>query len=448
MVSTVRLFIRSLYFSNRFFFGLLGLSIFFVVGQFLPFFYALAKIVSLFFFVLFIADLLLLYHQKEAIQASRNMPERLSNGDRNQITLEITNLYPFEAYVQLIDEIPYVFQIRDFAINKKLAPAETHTLSYFLRPTERGEYTFGHLRVFVQSLLGLLERRFTFFENKSIPVYPSYVQMRKYELMAISNRLMEVGIKKIRKKSNNNEFDQIREYVSGDDNRLINWKATARRSQLMVNQYQDEKSQQVYSIIDMGRNMQMPFEGMSLLDYAINASLVISNIAVFKQDKAGIISFSEQIHNLLPASYKKGQMMHIMDLLYRQETKFTESNFEKLYITVRQKIQQRSLLFIYTNFEGLVSLKKQLPYLKMLNKNHLLVVVFFENTEIKKRLVTRPRNAEQTYIKTVAEKFVYEKRLIVRELNKFGIHAILTKPENLTVASINKYLELKSTGLI
>ena len=165
------------------------------------------------------------------------------------------------------------------------------TISYFLRPVKRGEYSFGAVNVFASSPIGLVSRRYQFSQNKMVPVYPSYIQMRKYELLAISNRLTDTGIKKIRRVGQHTEFERIREYVPGDDYRTINWKASARKSHLMVNNYQDERSQQVYALIDKGRAMQMPFNGMSLLDYAINASLVISNIAIKKSDKAVLITF-------------------------------------------------------------------------------------------------------------------------------------------------------------
>src|SRR5436305_8341549 len=99
-------------------------------------------------------------------------------------------------------------------------------------------------------------------------------------MMAISNRLSEAGIKKIHKIGHSMEFEQIKEYVAGDDYRTLNWKATARKGQPMVSNFTDEKSQQVYCIIDKGRLMKMPFNGLSLLDYAINASLVLSNVAL------------------------------------------------------------------------------------------------------------------------------------------------------------------------
>jgi uncharacterized protein (DUF58 family) len=228
----------------------------------------------------------------------------------------------------------------------------------------------------------------------------------------------------------------------------VNWKATARKSSLMVNQYQDEKAQRVYSIIDMGRTMKMPFNEMSLLDYAINASLVISNIAIYKQDKAGLITFSKDIHSIVPADRKSTQMHRISEVLYKQETQFEEANFEILYATVKRKITQRSLLLVYTNFEGFISLERQLRYFKQLAKSHLTVVVFFDNSELNEVTSKRPEKTDDIYIKTIAEKFAYDKRLIIKELKKNGVHSILTEPQNLTVNTINKYLEFKAKGLI
>jgi uncharacterized protein (DUF58 family) len=272
--------------------------------------------------------------------------------------------------------------------------------------------------------------------------------MRKYELLAISNRLTETGVKKIRRIGHNMEFELIKEYVNGDDIRTINWKATARRQHLMVNHYQDERSQQVYSLIDKGRVMKMPFEGMSLLDYAINAALVIANIAIKKSDKAGLLTFQDKVGVLVPAARNSNQMGKILEVLYNQKTAYRETDFSVLHHFIRRKITQRSLLLLYTNFESMYSLQRQLPYLLALAKLHLLVVIFFENTEVKKLIDTPAADLREVYHKTIAEKFVYEKRLIVKELKKYGIQAVLTTPRQLTVDTINKYLELKSRGLI
>ena len=212
----------------------------------------------------------------------------------------------------------------------------------------------------------------------------------------------------------------------------------------MVNTFTDEKSQQVYCVIDKGRIMKMPFDGMSLLDYAINATLILSRVSLIRQDKAGLLTFADQIGTFLPAGRKAMQMSNILEILYNQQTKFLESDYEKLYALIRNRITQRSLIVLFTNFESLSGLQRQMPYIRGIAKNHLLLVVFFENTGLQELRESNAEDIEGLYVKTIAEKFAYEKRLIVKELNQHGIMTILTAPENLTVQAVNKYLEIKA----
>ncbi len=394
--------------------------------------------------ILFLADTLLLYRISKGVFARRHAPERLSNGDENELGIYIENLYPFNITAGIIDEIPFQFQKRDILFETELKPGQHKLINYLLRPTKRGEYEFGDIRVYVRSPLGLVRRRYNFSQAETLPVYPSFLQMRKYELMAISNRLTEIGIKKIRRLGHSLEFEQVKNYVPGDDYRTINWKATARRGDLMTNVYTDEKSQHVYCVIDKSRSMKMPFEGLSLLDYAINASLVLSNVALLKEDKAGLITIAEKIGSVVPADRRPMQLNRILEVLYKEKTRYLETNMELLYGTIRNVLKQRSLVVFFTNFESMSALERQLPFLKRISRFHLLLVVFFENTELKKLSEQPADNIENIYIKTIAEKFAYDKKLIVKELAKHGIQSILSTPQNLTINTINRYLELKA----
>jgi uncharacterized protein (DUF58 family) len=441
-------FFKSLYLNNRFFIAI-GINVFlFLLGFPYAFFFTIAQIVfwAIIFFTL--VELILLYSRREGMRGNRECAEKFSNGDDNPVKLNLQNNYPFAVSLRIIDEVPFQFQYRSLDFRIGMGQRSQKTLQYQLRPVKRGAYEFGAMNVFTTSTVGFVSRRYRFDQNQVVAVYPSYMQMRKYELLAISNRLQELGIKKVRRIGHSMEFEQIKEYVQGDDIRTINWKATARKNSLMVNHYQDEKSQNVYSVIDKGRVMRMPFEGMSLLDYAINASLVISNIAIRKSDKAGIITFYNKIGSILPAGKTASQMQQIQEVLYNQKTNYKESNYDLLYATLKRKLNQRSLILLYTNFETITGLKRQLPYLQRIAKNHVLVVIFFENTELRELLEKRVTNTEEIYLKTIAEKFAYEKKQIVKELRRFGIYAVLTAPENLTVDTINTYLELKARGVI
>jgi uncharacterized protein (DUF58 family) len=297
-------------------------------------------------------------------------------------------------------------------------------------------------------LLGLIKRRDNIEAAQMVPVYPSFMQMRKYELLSQTTIQTEHGNKRMRKIGHSMEFEQIKEYVRGDDIRTINWKATARKSSIMVNNFTDEKSQQVYCIIDKGRLMKMPFNNLTLLDYAINSTLVLANVCLQKQDRVGVMSFANKMGSMLAADRKPIQRENVLQLLYNQQTAFMESDYEMLYMQIRSHIKNRSLLVLFTNFESLSGLHRQLNYLRAIAKHHLLMVVFFENTELHKLSHLDAANLEEVYVKTIAEKFEFEKRLIVKEFKKHGILSILTAPEKLTINAVNKYLELKARQAI
>lgn len=419
-----------------------------VLGYFYPLIGAVGHLLLLTVAVLFVADVLLLFRSHQPLKASRHLPKRFSNSDANTVRITLIHQYPFRASFEIIDELPFPLQSGNQRHQLTVEAAEEASLRYSLIPTERGEYTFGHLNIFASSPIGFIQRRFQFDEGQQVPVYPSFMQMRQFEMHAISDRLQDLGIKKIRRIGHTMEFDQIREYVHGDDVRSINWKATARAGDLMVNQYQDERSQQVYSVIDTGRVMKMPFEGLTLLDYAINASLAISNIALAKQDKAGIITFGDRGCTIVPAQKKQAHIYRIQEGLYNVDTDFRESDFHRLLTFLYGKVRQRSLILLFTNFPTLSGLERKLPVLKHIASSHLLVNIFFVNTELEELLQTPPQTEEQIYIKTIAEKFRHDKKQIVKVLSQHGIHTILTPPEALSINTINKYLELKARGLI
>jgi len=439
---------KPFYIQNRFFYACITLMVLFVLSFVFPKWFNIVKLLLLVLLVFSFLDIVILFTAKRGLKGQRTLPEKLSNGDFNPIGISLENFYTFSVYIKIIDEIPEQFQERNFNIERKLDATSKTELQYQLCPTERGEYHFGKLNIYVTSVFGLVARRFSFDDKAKIPTYPSFMQLRKYDLLAISNNLNQYGIKKVRKLGHTMEFEQIKDYVLGDDLRTINWKATAKKNQLMVNQFQDEKSQPVYSVIDKGRIMKMPFDGLTLLDYAINAALVISNVALKKHDKAGIFSFSKKVENRVVAKRRTSQMNLILEGLYNVNTDYFESDFGRLYADVKRNITQRSLILLYTNFETLDGLHRQLPYLKGIAKSHLLVVIFFKNTELNTIISERAQTVQQVYDKVIAEKFAYEKRLIVNELKKYGIYSILTTPENLTIDTINKYLEIKARGLL
>ncbi|RYZ31662.1 MAG: DUF58 domain-containing protein, partial [Sphingobacteriales bacterium] len=276
---------KSFYLNNLVYYVAGAASVIFVVSYFLPSLFRIGLVVLLLLAIVIVIDALLLYGKKNGVAADRVSTDRFSVGDDNKVVINLSNNYSFPVNLGIIDEIPEQFQERNWRRKIKLAGQSVGEIVYFLKPTTRGEYVFNDINVFASGPLKLVKRRFIFPAMQVVKVYPSYIQMRRYHLLAVANRLQEVGVRRMRQLGHSMEFEQIKEYVRGDDYRTINWKATARRESLMVNNYTDERSQQIYCIINKGRVMKMPFGGMTLLDHAINSSLILSNVALVRQDK-------------------------------------------------------------------------------------------------------------------------------------------------------------------
>jgi uncharacterized protein (DUF58 family) len=433
--------------SSRFYWIVIGLSLLSALGYFVPFVFGITKVLVMIFYLLLLGELLLLFKTGRLI-LERPLPDRLSNGDDNELRIHVRSTYRIPVKVSLIDELPPQFQNRTFLLKVELGEKEEKTVSYTLRPVTRGEYHFGKVNALVSTALGLIQRRQKFGADQTVKVYPSFLNLEKYELAAISNNLRMSGQKRMRKIGQSQEFDHIKDYVIGDDPRHINWKATARKGGLMINHYVDEKSQQVFCLIDKGRPMKMPFAGMTLLDYAVNAALVLSNVALKRGDRAGLLTFQHKPETFVPAQRRNLQINFLLESLYKQTTAFNETDFSALYPYVTQKINQRSLFLLFTNFESIYSLERQLPYLKLLNRHHLLLVVFFKNAELEEMVKSPADSAREVYNKAIAKQLLDEKGAIRRMLHSNGILSLYTRPESLKTDVINKYIEIKTKRLL
>jgi uncharacterized protein (DUF58 family) len=439
---------KNLFLTTRFFYGMAVLIGCMLLSYTFPLLLPVVQTACVLYAVVALIDIALLYNNSVSINITRDTPTVLSLGDENPITITLLNKSSLTLHAELIDELPEQFQIRDFSRHLSLAPDKVEVQHYSLRPLTRGEYNFGHTHLFVTTAIGLIRRRISSQQSDAVPVYPSIIQMKKYELKTFARTATEYGVKKVRRIGHSYEFEHIKQYIRGDDYRSINWKATGRRAHLMVNQYEDEKSQQVYCIIDKSRVMHMPFHGLSLFDYAVNTSLVITNIVLGKQDKAGLITFAETPKAMIKAERSKLQLKKIIEMLYKEKEGSVEANYESLYTAGQKFFNGRCLLLLFTNFESTYALHRVLPQLRKLNDKHLLVVVFFENSEITTQTSSNVDTLEDIYTQVTAEHYTLTKVQLAQELKQHGIMSILTKPENLTVSTINKYLEVKSRGMI
>lgn len=416
-----------------------------ILASIFPLFYYISIAALLVFIVILVYDGIKVKKLSENLKGERIVTEKLSLGDEQHISYLINNDNSELVKIDLIDELPQQMQYRDKIATLSINGADNRKVVHQIKPVTRGEYNFGRLYAFVSSdKLSLISYKKLLCEDQKVAVYPSIIQMKKYALQIFSQTASFYGIRRVRTIGENDEFEHIRNYVIGDNIKAINWKATSRKGELLVNQYQDSRSQMVYSLIDKGRAMELPFNGLSLLDYAINSSLVISNIVLQKYDKAGLITFSNTIDGMIKAESNLNQLESISHALYKQVTAFKEPNYELLYYTIRKSISKRSILFLYTNFEDKYDLERNLQYLRLINRHHLLIVISFINSEIESAAIANAVAHEEIYTKTIAQSAMVEKEVIMKEIKNAGIQVILTKPEDLSVMVINKYLEIKA----
>jgi uncharacterized protein (DUF58 family) len=445
----MRFFAKSFYLS-KYTYILLGICVaLFCFGLLNILFFRIGQFVFFTTWVIVFIEIILLFKQKHIINVSRKPPFKLSNGDKNTVSLSFKNLTNMRFLAEIIEELPEQFQIREWQKSTTISPNEITNFKYIVEPKIRGLYQWRNCHVLSRLTdFSLVYRKDTFELNQEIACYPSFDQFNRLPIKAMVSQFNDSNEKVIQKIGQSLEFEQIKEYATGDDYRHINWKASAKRGHLMVNQYQDERSQDIYCLIDMGRAMKMPFECQTLLDYVINGTLALSKAIIDMQDKAGLIDFAAQKCGLLPAKKDMKQFGKINDALFNIETQFLESDFERLYKFVRLKIKQRSLLVIFTNFDSVNAMHRQLPYLKSLSRHHLLLVVFFENTELSAQAHEQAKDLKEIYTKTIGYNLLIQNKLILQELNRFGIQGLMVKPQKLSLEVINSYLSIKKKSLI
>lgn len=439
-------FIKSFYLNNRFFYACGVLIALFLISFTVEWLFIVAQSFIGVILLVSILDIYILYQNKSNFAIIRKVSNIASLHHKHKVEVSVKNRSKLKLYVKIIDEIPYQLEQRDFKIEHHIDAGKIKRSVYEILPLARGTYEFGNLNIFGSSTIGFISKREIFKLDQKIAVMPSVIQMREQELLAMRNLNFGTGENKTRYLGKSYEFDQLKSYVHGDDPRNINWKATSKSRNLMVNHFEDERSQQIYSVIDKGRNMKMPFDGLTLFDYAINATLAFSNIVLKKHDKAGVISFSEKIDSVVPAEWSVRQLNKIQFSLYAERYHYTEHNYELLAVRLRKLVPNRSMIFLYTNFDTLEAVERCLPSLKVINRLHRLVVIFFTNTELEAMGEKKANDVLEIYQHTIARKLISEKELIAKELNKQGITTILTAPNKLSANTINKYLELKSIG--
>lgn len=382
----------------------------------------------------------------QRFQIQRNHEAKFSLDAPNAVTLNVLQQTRFSTKIWLRDEPPAQFDCDQLVHTGTISPAQAWQTAYHLTPFQRGNYQFSHVHLRWLSPLGLLIRQAKFALPSEVRVYPNIKAIRQYDLLMRNNRVREMGLRKVRKLGQGNEFERLREYSPDDEYRRIHWKATARRNFPIVAQFQTERSQHILAVVDSGRMMGSPVGKMAKLDYVLNAVLLFSYVAVSKGDRVGLLTFAADVRQYLPPKPGRTQFFHMLESLYALEPRLEEPDYRAALSYLRRKYPRRALVVIFTDLNGGFSMEQLLNDVKLLSRTHLPLVVTISDPDIVAMTEQIPTTQQQVYERAAAERLQSQRAVILQNLQAHGVLTLDVPAHQLSASVINRYLEIKEMG--
>jgi len=402
------------------------------------------------------------------LRVERRAPERLGLLTRQRIVIQITNQGPLALRLRLRDTAPPELQTPEGADWSGEVPAEGEVeASYMVRAAVRGQHTWGPLHVRYRSLWGLWERGLVVPGGQSVRVYPGLADIERYHLLARANRLEQLGVRKVKARGQA-EFESLRDYTNGDDVRLLDWKATARRSRLTIRQLQTERNQSIILLIDSGRLMNAEEDGVSKLDHAINAALLLAHVGLTRGDKVGLCTFSHRQHAWVPPRSQPGHLQVLTDALYNLRGDFTESDHGRALAAVSARHGKRALLVVLTDFTDAATAQEMVAQVAHAGRRHLVLFAALKDRFLlrasqglaSRDLASRGRKAPEEgppqkpaevttgFRQAVALDLLRQRAEVLEALRHHGVQVIDVAPSDLSPAVLNGYLEVTFRGLL
>jgi uncharacterized protein (DUF58 family) len=327
-----------------------------------------------------------------------------------------------------------------------VTPAEERVFVYRVRPPRRGDYAFGDLYLRWSSVLGLLRCQGRFPASGPVKVYPNLMDVRKYDVLLRKNRLWELGLRMARVPGSGNEFERLRDYQPDDEYRRINWKATARRGKPISIEYQTERSQNLLAVLDVGRMMRSPVGDVAKLDYAVNAVLLLAFVATQRGDRMGLLTFADRPLSWLAPAGGKGQFYRMLELLYAVQAQPIEPDYRAAFSYLAAQQHKRSLVLVFTDLTGSLAAEALPAHMSSLRRQHLALLVTVADPTVNRLAHQSVWNSATMYERTVAGQLLDERRLALDRLHHLGVLTLDVAADELSVAVINRYLELKLVG--
>ncbi len=382
------------------------------------------------------------------LKVVRRAPERLSVMSEQSIVLLVRNTSPMRLSVRVRDGVPTALGQSDVECGG-LVPASGETQwEYAVKPRSRGRFAWGPISIRYRSLLGLWERGKIEPPTGEARVFPNLSLLERYHLLARSDRLAAMGIRRVRYRGVSSEFESLREYVSGDDIRQMDWKATARRARLIVRNREAERNQTVLLLIDCGRLMNATEGDYAKLDHAVNTAMLLSSVALARGDRVGLCTFSGKVHSWLTPRGNQAQNRLIGETLFDLRGDYSESDHARCLKFVGVRYPKRSLLVVLTDFVDGTTAADMVAHLQLAARRHVVLFAAMKDAFLDRASLKEPETEKEGFRKAAALDLLRERREVLEKIRHAGGYVVDTEPGNVAPAVINNYLEVMLGGVL
>lgn len=385
-------------------------------------------------------------HKK--IRVFRGTDPVLSVRMSNRIGLKLLNDGPVPMTLLVRDEPPPDFAVLGNERRFTLRPGIEDELIYSAIPFERGGDFFRGTYVRIACPLGLVWKEAKLRTETPIRVYPNVLALKEFDLLKQRGRLRQIGLRRSRVRGLGSEFESLREYAEGDDFRKIDWRATARRDTLIVRQYEQERNQSVLIVIDIGRRMLDEVDGVSKLDRALDACILLTHAAIVAGDLVGLLVYSDVVQRYIPPKKGRNQMGIILEALHDLAAEPVESNPLNAMSYLGARYKRRSLLVAFTDTDSPESAKKLAHSFGPLARRHLTVIARVRDPKLGKLYDQPLTGPQQFYERAAAAMLMDERRSATTIFDSAGLQTLEAEPDELSVALANFYFVVKERSLL
>jgi uncharacterized protein (DUF58 family) len=396
--------------------------------------------------VCFLAADWLLSPSANLIEISRASGNKLVYRDWNTISYRLKSSYGRTLSITIKDSPPdWHFEMNETEMRQIVPPNMDVSFNLSVLPSKRGSFLFEGLHGYMEGNFGLCRKYF----HKSLPqeykVYPDMRDLSKYRLIAQKKIKLFRGDKSVKIRGAGIEFESLREYVEGDDTRKLNWMATARQGKLIVNQYQAEKNQPVFMLVDAGRPMSYSAKGWKKLDRSISAALILADIVNQQGDSCGLMVFDSSVKSVIMPGKGEVHRNRIMEELYHLEDTKSASDYEGAVLELLSRQKRSGLAFIFTDFETEEEAKEISRALSILKKRHTPIIILMESESLKNMAEGKAKTEAEVFEKAAAADFLNEREKLIRSLNMKGVACIESVADNFALEAVNRYLQAKAS---